>query len=71
VTVVTVLAMNAQANTPSCSSCVSVEEREQTKRDLFRLNAELWDLKAKHVARRSYEPHRHAADPPSWAHSPI
>jgi len=47
VTVVTVLAMNAQANTPSC---VSVEEHELAKRNLFRLNAEIWDLKAKHTA---------------------
>merc|ERR1711966_91976 len=47
VTVVTVLAMNAQANTPSC---VSVEEHELAKSNLFRLTAEIWDLKAKHTA---------------------
>ena len=46
-TVVTVLAMNAQAHE---QSCVSVEEHELAKRNLFRLNAEIWDIKAKLVS---------------------
>ena len=44
---VTVLAMNSRAHT---LSCVTVEEHELAKRDLYRLNAEIWDLKAKYVS---------------------